>query len=173
MPRSEAYVDLNAIRDNVATLRAGTPAEVMAVVKADGYGHGLLPSARAALAGGASWLGVAFLEEAVALRDAGIDAPLLSWLAVPGERLVDGIVRNVDLSVNATWGLAEVVDAARQAGRPARVHLKVDTGLSRAGAATADWPDLVTAAAKAAAGEEVEVVGIWSHFTYADAPDHP
>ena len=124
MPRSEAYVDLNAIRDNVATLRAGTPAEVMAVVKADGYGHGLLPSARAALAGGASWLGVAFLEEAVALRDAGIDAPLLSWLAAPGERLVDAVLRDVDLSVNATWGLAEVV-------------------------------------------------GIWSHFTYADAPDHP
>jgi alanine racemase len=173
MLRSEAHVDLTAIRHNVATLRSATSAELMAVVKADGYGHGLLPSARAALAGGASWLGVAFLEEAVALRDAGVDAPLLSWLAVPGERLVDGIVRNVDLSVNATWGLAEVVAAARQAGRPARVHLKVDTGLSRAGAATADWPDLVTAAAKAAAGEEVEVVGIWSHFTYADAPDHP
>jgi alanine racemase len=173
MPRSEAYVDLNAIRDNVATLRAGTPAEVMAVVKADGYGHGLLPSARAALAGGASWLGVAFLEEAVALRDAGIDAPLLSWLAAPGERLVDAVLRDVDLSVNATWGLAEVVEAARQAGRRARLHLKVDTGLSRAGAAPTDWPDLVTAAAKAAAADEVEVVGVWSHFTYADAPDHP
>jgi len=173
MLRSEARVDLDAIRDNVATLRAGTSAEVMAVVKADGYGHGLLPSARAALAGGAAWLGVAFLEEALALREAGVDAPLLCWLAVPGERLVEAVARDVDLSVSATWGLAEVVAAARLAGRPARVHLKVDTGLSRGGAEPADWPDLVTAAAKAAAAEDVETVGIWSHFTYADAPGHP
>ncbi len=173
MLRSEARVDLNAIRDNVATLRAGTSAELMAVVKADGYGHGLVPSARAALAGGAAWLGVAFLEEALALRHAGIDAPLLSWLAVPGERLVEGVLRDVDLSVNATWGLADVVEAARQAGRPARLHLKVDTGLSRAGATAGDWPDLVAAAAKAAAADDVEIIGIWSHFTYADAPDHP
>ncbi len=84
MVRSEAVVDLGAIRDNVRLLRSRTPAEVMAVVKADGYGHGLLPSARAALAGGASWLGVAFLEEALALRPAGITAPMLSWLAAPG-----------------------------------------------------------------------------------------
>jgi alanine racemase len=171
--RSEARIDLGAIRDNVATLRAGTPAEVMAVVKADGYGHGLVPAARAALAGGAAWLGVAFLEEALALREAGIGAPLLSWLAVPGERLVEGVRREVDLSISAVWGLAEVVRAARLAGRPARLHLKVDTGLSRGGAAAADWPDLVTAAAKAAAADDVEIVGIWSHFTYADDPGHP
>src|SRR5512133_1990445 len=87
MQRSEAVVDVGAIRDNVALLRSRTAAEVMAVVKADGYGHGLLPAARAALAGGAGWLGVAFLEEALALRRAGICAPVLSWLAVPGEDL--------------------------------------------------------------------------------------
>jgi alanine racemase len=173
MLRSEARVDLDAIRDNVAMLRAGTQAELMAVVKADGYGHGLLPAARAALAGGAGWLGVAFLEEAVALRVAGVDAPLLSWLAVPGEPLVEGVARAVDLSVNAIWGLAEVVEAAQLAGRPARVHLKVDTGLARGGAAPADWPALVTAAAKAAAADDIEIVGIWSHFSYADAPGHP
>jgi alanine racemase len=173
MLRSEARVDLDAIRDNVATLRAGTPAEVMAVVKADGYGHGLLPSARAALAGGATWLGVAFLEEALALRAAGVTAPLLSWLAVPGERLVEALAADVDVSVSATWALAEVVDAARAAGRTARLHLKVDTGLSRGGAAGGDWPDLVTAAAKAASGGEVEVIGVWSHFTWADEPGHP
>jgi alanine racemase len=173
MLRSEARIDLDAIRDNVALLRAHTPAEVMAVVKADGYGHGLVPAARAALAGGATWLGVAFLEEAVALREAGVGARVLSWLAGPGERLVEAVARDVDLSVSATWGLADVVDAAREAGRTAQVHLKVDTGLSRAGASPAEWPELVTAAAKAAAAEEVEVAGIWSHFTYADAPGHP
>jgi alanine racemase len=173
MVRSEAVVDLDAIRDNVARLAAGTPAAVMAVVKADGYGHGLLPAARAALAGGASWLGVAFLEEALALRAAGITSPMLCWLAVPGEDLVAAVAAEVDLSVDAPWAVAEAAAAARTTGRTARLHLKVDTGLSRAGATRADWPDLVTAAAKAAATGEVEIVGVWSHFAYADAPGHP
>jgi alanine racemase len=173
MVRSEAIVDLDAIRDNVALLRSRTPAEVMAVVKADGYGHGLVPAARAALAGGATWLGVAFLEEAMALRAAGLLAPVLSWLAVPGEDLAAGVAADVDLSVSAPWTLAELAAAARDAGRPARVHLKIDTGLSRGGAPFTDWPDLVTAAAKAAAAGEVQVIGIWSHFAYADAPGHP
>lgn len=173
MVRSEAVVDLDAIRDNVALMAAGTPAGVMAVVKADGYGHGLVPSARAALAGGASWLGVAFLEEALALRAAGVTAPMLCWLAVPGEDLTAAVGADVDVSVDAPWSLAEVTAAARAAGRRARIHLKVDTGLSRAGATRADWPELVTAAAKAAATDEVEVVGVWSHFAYADAPGHP
>src|SRR2546430_15606295 len=127
MLRSEALVDLAAIRDNVARLRAGTAAEVMAVVKADGYGHGLVHSARAALAGGATWLGVAFLEEAVALREAGIHAPVLSWLAVPGERLADAVARDVDLSLDSAWRGAEVAEAAPPAGPPAPVHLKNPT----------------------------------------------
>src|SRR6478672_4680428 len=83
--RTEAVVDLSAIRANVASLKAGTAAEVMAVVKADGYGHGLVPSARAALAGGATWLGTAVVDEALALRAAGITVPLLSWLWTPDE----------------------------------------------------------------------------------------
>ncbi len=173
MVRSEAVIDLDAIRDNVTLLRSRTPAEVMAVVKADGYGHGLLPSARAALAGGASWLGVAFLEEALALRRAGITAPVLSWLATPGEDVAAGVAADVDLSASAPWAIGEIVAAAREAGRPAQVHLKIDTGLSRGGAPAADWPDLVTAAAKAAAAGDVQVIGIWSHFAYADAPGHP
>ena len=173
MVRSEADVDLGAIRDNVRLLRSRTPAEVMAVVKADGYGHGLLPSARAALVGGASWLGVAFLEEALALRRDGITAPVLSWLTAPGEDLAAGVAADVDLSVSAPWTISEIISAARDAGQPARVHLKIDTGLSRGGAPAADWPDLVTAAAKAAAAGDVQVIGIWSHFAYADAPGHP
>jgi len=173
MVRSEAVIDLGAIRRNVSVLRSGTAAEVMAVVKADGYGHGLVPAARAALAGGATWLGVAFLEEALALRGAGILAPVLSWLAVPGEDVAAGVAADVDLSVSAPWALAEVVAAARETGQQARVHLKVDTGLCRGGATAADWPELVTVAAKAAAADEIEVVGIWSHFAYADSPGHP
>jgi len=169
-----ARVDLGAIRANVEALRAATSAEVLAVVKADGYGHGLLPSARAAVAGGATWLGTALLDEALALRAAGIMAPrVLAWLIGPGEAWADALAADVDLSVNAGWALDEVVAAARQAGTTARVHLKVDSGLGRGGAAPADWADLVEAARKAEAEGVVQVVGLWSHLAYADAPGHP
>ena len=172
-PRSEAVVDLDVIRHNVATLRAGTRAEVMACVKADGYGHGIVPAGRAALAGGASWLGVAFVEEALTLRRSGVDAPLLAWLASPGEPLAEAVGADVDLSAGAPWALAEVVAGAREVGRRARVHLEVDTGLGRGGAPLADWGDLVDAAAKAQAADEIEVVGVWSHLACSDQPDHP
>jgi alanine racemase len=173
--RTEAVVDLAAISANVATLKAGTGAELMAVVKADGYGHGLVPAARAALAGGATWLGTAIVDEALALRAAGIDVPLLSWLWTPEEADTIGraVAAGIDLSVSSQGQLEIVTAAARAAGRGARIHLKIDTGLSRNGAYVTEWPDLVTATAKAAAAGEVDPVGIWSHFAYADAPGHP
>ena len=189
----------------------------MAVVKADGYGHGLVPAARAVLAGGADYLGVAVLPEAMALREAGvtapvlawlhgpgtdfapaltadveesvnaelglaealalravgITAPLLAWLHGPGTDFAPALAADIELSVNAEWGLAEVVAAARATGRPAKVHLFADTGLSREGATPADWPGLVAAAARAQADGDVAVVGLWSHMAYADAPTHP
>jgi alanine racemase len=167
-------VDLGAIRANVAALRAGTSAEVMAVVKADGYGHGLVPSAQAAVAGGATWLGTALLEEALALRAAGLTEPrVLAWLSGRDERWADGIRSDIDLSAAAVWAVEAIAAAARTAGTPARVHLKVDTGLSRGGAVMADWADVVDAARKAEADDTVRVVGVWSHFAYADAPGHP
>jgi alanine racemase len=172
--RAAAYVDLNAIRDNVARLHeASSTAALMAVVKADAYGHGLVPSARAALAGGASWLGTAALDEALVLRRSGIDVRVLSWLAAPGERYADAIRADVDVSVNAPWALAEVATAARTVGTAARIHLKVDTGLARAGAWIEDWPTLVDAALAAEADGTVRVVGLWSHLAHADAPAHP
>ena len=173
MWQAEVRIDLDAIRDNVARLRSGTSAEVMAIVKADGYGHGMVPAARAALRGGATWLGVCTLGEALELRRAGITAPVLAWLLAPGLPLHEGVGAGVDLSAASLGGLAEMVSAAETAGRPARVHLKVDTGLSRGGAMAADWPALAEAAAKAEAAGAVEVVGVWSHFAYADAPGHP
>jgi alanine racemase len=145
----------------------------MAVVKADGYGHGLLPSARAALTGGATWLGVAFLEEALALRAAGITAPILSWLAAPGEPMSDALSADVDVSVSEVWSLEEVRRAAVATNTVARVHLKADTGLHRGGASPVRWPDLVEAAAKGEAAGDIRVVGLWSHFAFADAPGHP
>ena len=174
MSTSEAVVDLGAIRANVAHLCAHTDASVMAVVKADGYGHGLVPSARAALEGGATWLGVAQLDEALALRGAGLDAPTLAWLWAPDE--IDGLHRaldaNVDISVSAPWALDLVVAWAERSDRTARIHLKIDTGLSRNGAYVDDWPALVSAAAGAEAAGHVRADGIWSHFAYADAPGH-
>ena len=173
--RTEAVIDLDTIRGNVATLKAGTSAEVMAVVKADGYGHGLVPSARAALAGGATWLGVAIIDEALALRDAGITAPVLAWLWTPQEaaEVRAAVGAGIDLSVSSVWALDAVVAAARELATTARVHLKIDTGLSRNGSSAADWPELVVATVKAQAGGEVEAVGVWSHFAYADEPGHP
>ncbi|MCL2780766.1 MAG: alanine racemase [Actinomycetia bacterium] len=175
MPHAEAEVSLSAISGNVARLKSATPAEVMAVVKADGYGHGLLECARASLAGGASWLGVALIEEALALRAAGLDAPTLAWLWSPSEsEAVRAAVRaGVDLSVGGSWSLAAVTAAARETGKPARIHLKIDTGLSRNGCYVDDWPELLAAVAQARAAGEVEPVGVWSHFAFADAPGHP
>lgn len=180
MWQAEIRVDLAAIRHNVATLRAltgaattGSGAEVMTVVKADGYGHGMVPVARAALEAGATWLGACTLDEALALRAAGIEAPVLAWLFAPGQPLRLGVEQSVDLSAGAEWLLTEIMEAARAAGRPARVHLKVDTGLSRGGATAATWTGLVEAAAKAQADGLIEVVGVWSHLACADEPAHP
>jgi alanine racemase len=172
MWQAEVRVDLDAIRDNVAALRVSTRAEVMAVVKADGYGHGMLPSARAALAGGATWLGVGTLGEALDLRRNGITAPVLAWLLAPGLPLHEAVAADVDLNAASLGLLDELVTAARRAGRPARAHLKLDTGLSRGGATAGDWPTLLEAAAKAQADGDVEVVGVWSHLACADVPGH-
>ena len=171
---SRAVVDLDAIRSNVAALaeRAG-PAQVMAVVKADAYGHGLVPSAHAALAGGATWLGVAQAAEALALRAAGIDVPVLTWLYAPAEPLDALVAARVDVSVSSAAALVQVVDAARATGRTARVHVKVDTGMGRGGVQPVELSALLDAAVAAQAEGAVDVVGIWSHLAWADAPDHP
>jgi alanine racemase len=176
--RAEIVVDLDAISDNVATLRArvreqAPNALMMTVVKADGYGHGLVGSARAARAGGADWLGVAVLEEALALRAAGDTGPLLAWLAVPGEDYTGAVETGVDLTAYSPAQVAEIAAAARAVGFRARLQLKVDTGLSRGGATEAAWPALVEAAADAEQSGAVQVTGVWSHFACSDEPDHP
>jgi alanine racemase len=170
----EAVIDLAAVRGNVVSLRehAGD-AQVLAVVKADAYGHGLLPCARAALAGGADWLGVAQVAEALQLRAAGVDARLLCWLYAPGGDVGAAVAADVDVSVAAPWAVAEALTAAQESGRTARLHLKTDTGLGRGGATEADWPALVDAALAAEATGAARVVGVWSHLAFADAPDHP
>lgn len=170
-PGSVAVVDLGAIAANVASIRSGVgAAEVMAVVKADGYGHGAVPAARAAIAGGASWLGVAFVGEALGLRAAGVDVPILTLIATAGDDLATAVAAGVDLSVGHPSTLWAVAAAAGVAGRAARVHLEFDSGLTRGGTAAAGWPELVRAAAEASG---IEIVAIWSHFACADEPGHP
>lgn len=172
--RARAEIDLAAVRSNVRTLRAYAPrCELMAVVKADGYGHGALPCARAARAAGAAWLGTATPQEALALRAAGDEGRLMCWLWTPGGPWREAIEADVDVSVSAGWALAECVAAARACGRTARVQLKADTGLGRGGATAADWPGLVAAARAAEAEEAIRVTGVWSHLACADEPGHP
>jgi alanine racemase len=170
----EALIELGAIKDNVGALaRHVGGAQVMAVVKADGYGHGMIPAAGAALDGGATWLGVVHVAEALALRRAGISAPVLCLLAAPDAPHEDAVRHDVDLSVGSADLLGRIAAAAQRAGRPARVHLKADTGMSRGGATAADWPGLVAAARSAEAAGQVRIVGIFSHFACADIPGHP
>lgn len=175
---SSAAVDLAAIRHNLGVLRAAAPGALqLATVKANAYGHGLLPVARAALDGGADWLGVAQLAEAFTLRhgldEAGVaraDAPILAWISTSSSDFAAAIEADIDLSVSWTWVLADICAAARQAGRPARVHVKIDTGMSRAGSTLADLPALASALRMAADDGLVDVVGAWSHMSRADDP---
>ncbi|MER6334668.1 alanine racemase [Streptomyces sp. NPDC001034] len=173
--RARAEIDLGALRANVRTLRARVgDAAVMAVVKADGYGHGALPCARAAVEAGATWLGTATPEEALALRAAGLTQRVLCWLWVPGGPWRQAIEADIDVSVSGMWALDEATAAARAAGRTARVQLKADTGLGRNGCQPgADWAELVAAALRAEADGLVRVTGLWSHFACADEPGHP
>ncbi|MFJ7151951.1 alanine racemase [Streptomyces sp. NPDC100445] len=173
--RARAEIDLGALRANVRTLRARAGrAAVMAVVKSDGYGHGAVPCARAALEAGASWLGTATAEEALALRAAGLPGRVLCWLWVPGGPWRQAIEADIDVSLSGLWALREVTAAAREAGRPARVQLKADTGLGRNGCQPGeDWADLVTEALRAEAEGLVRVTGLWSHLACADEPGHP
>lgn len=174
MTPAEARVDLSAIAHNIGVLREhASGAEVMAVVKADGYGHGMVESARACLQAGATRLGAALVSEAVALREAGFTVPILAWIITPGESLDAAAEHGIELSAGSTVILDRIADAARRTGRTVRVHLKVDTGISRGGAPLAAWPELLDRAAALRAEGVIEVTGLWSHFACADIPGHP
>jgi alanine racemase len=160
--RAEALVDLSAIKFNVASIKERCGAEVLAVVKADAYGHGLIPVAKAALDAGASMLGVALLEEAIALREAGINAPILAWLVQPGSDFARAIELDIDLAAASLIALREIKAASGK--KRARVHLEVDTGMTRGGFLS-EWSQI-----SAADVEGIDVIGVFSHFARADEP---
>src|SRR5262249_37545117 len=170
---AEAQVDLDVVRDNVTGLRKHVgAADLMAVVKPDAYGHGMVPVARAALAGGAGWLGVVRMAEALELRAAGLTAPVLCLMSVPGGPHAEAIRHDVDLAAGSAGMVAELPAPAQRARRPARGPVKVDAGMSRGGATMADWPGVVAEALAAQAAGHVTIVGIWSHLACADMPGH-
>ncbi len=160
--RAEAVINLSAIKSNVATLKAKAGVDLMAVVKADAYGHGLVPVAKAALDGGATWLGVALLEEAIALRAAGITAPILAWLVPPGSDFQSAVDKDIDLAVSSIKTLDEI-RLLKGSKRP-RIHLEVDTGMTRGGFLS-EWSEIDINHLQG-----VEIVGIFSHFARSDEP---
>jgi alanine racemase len=168
-----AEIDLAAFRSNVATLKAHAGVAAMVVVKADGYGHGILQCAREARAAGAEWLGVATPAEALLLREAGDTGLLLAWLYGLDEDLAPLVAADVDVSAQSVEQIGRLTSAAATVQRRARVHLKIDTGLSRNGAPSYEWQQICALAAEAERSGAVEVVGIWSHLAAADEPGHP
>jgi alanine racemase len=170
---AEAVVDLSAIADNVRVVAGVARTAVMAVVKADGSGHGAVPVARAALGAGATWLGVTSATEALTLRTAGIQAPVLSWLHRPDEDFTRLIGADVDIAASTLTHLHGIAGAAVRLSRPAVVQLKADVGLSRNGANGEDWPEMVTWARKYEAEGSIRVRGVWSHLTNAEEPTGP
>jgi len=166
--RAYAEIDLRALSSNVRALkRMIGDAKFMAVVKADAYGHGAVECARAARDAGADWLGVCFIDEALELRRAGIDGPILAWLLSEDDDFVAAIESDIDLSVTSVAEFKRVEAAFAAVGKPMRVHIELDTGLARAGAAPYEWEELFTLASA------VRVVSMWSHMANADTPLSP
>ncbi|MCC2034087.1 alanine racemase [Microbacterium allomyrinae] len=166
----EATIDVGAIEDNVRHLRRLTGSEVIAVVKADGYGHGAVRSAVAALAGGASRIGVSDIAEALALRRAGIDAPIVAWLHAPGADFAAAAAHGIELGISSIDQLQQAA-AAASADRPVAVHLKLETGLSRNGIAPEDFRLVFAEAARLERIGRLRVVALFSHLSNTSVED--
>ena len=169
MSRASAEINLLAIADNLNLIKGKTNAQVLAVVKADAYGHGLVQVGKAAEAAGANWLGTALLEEGIALRNSGIKVPIISWLTPLGEDFKTAINLNIDLSISSIELLIEVIAAGKVVKKIPRVHIEVDTGMSRGGVGD-DWQLFLTELSKAVKAHEINIIGIWSHLARADEP---
>lgn len=166
----EASIDVGAIEDNVRHLRRLTSSEVIAVVKADGYGHGAARAAAAAIAGGATRIGVADIVEAIALRRAGIDAPVLAWLHAPGADFADAVAHGIELGISSLEQLQRAADAA-SGDRPVAVHLKLETGLSRNGVPPEHYRVVFAEAARLERIGRLRIVSIFSHLSNASEAD--
>ena len=170
MSRASAEINLSAITQNFKSIKSRTTADVLAVVKADAYGHGLIPVSKALEEAGADWFGTALLEEAINLRKAGILKPIISWLTPLGEDFKSAIDLDIDLGIPSVDLLDEVIKAASLTGKTARIHLEIDTGMSRGGVLS-EWDQLIKSVLVGVNLKQLKVIGIWSHFARADEPD--
>jgi alanine racemase len=170
MSRASAEINLSAITQNFKSIKSRTTADVLAVVKADAYGHGLIPVSKALEEAGADWFGTALLEEAINLRKAGILKPIISWLTPLGEDFKSAIDLDIDLGIPSIDLLDEVIKAASLTGKAARIHLEIDTGMSRGGVLS-EWDQLIKSVLAGVNLKQLKVIGIWSHFARADEPD--
>ena len=170
MSRARAEINLAAIAENLKFIKSKTSAQVLAVVKADAYGHGLINVAKAAEKSGADWLGTALLEEGIALRNGGITKPIISWLTPIGEDFRTAINLDIDLSVSSIELLNEVILVGKSINKVPRVHIEIDTGMNRGGFGD-DWGLLLPEIVKAVKANEIKAIGIWSHFARADEPN--
>jgi len=170
MSRASAEINLSAIAQNFKSIKSRTTADVLAVVKADAYGHGLIPVSKALEEAGANWFGTALLEEAVNLRKAGILKPIISWLTPLGEDFKSAIGLDIDLGIPSIDLLDEVIKVASLTGKAARIHLEIDTGMSRGGVLS-EWDQLIKSVFVGVNLKQLKVIGIWSHFARADEPD--
>ncbi|GED97236.1 alanine racemase [Gordonia crocea] len=168
-----ATVDLAAIAHNLRTIADGAGAGVLAVVKADGYGHGAVPVARTLVDAGANGLGVAHIREALALREAGIPGPITAWLHTRDTDFAVAIAAGLDIAVSSARQLAAVVDAAGRHGETATVTVKVDTGMNRSGVAADEWESFVDDLARARAAGAVALRGVMTHLACGDEPANP
>jgi alanine racemase len=169
MSRASAEINLSAITQNFKLIKSRTTADVLAVVKADAYGHGLIPVSKALEEAGADWFGTALLEEAINLRKAGILKPIISWLTPLGEDFKSAIDLDIDLGIPSIDLLDEVIKAASLTGKAARIHLEIDTGMSRGGVLS-EWDQLIKSVLVGVNLKLLKVIGIWSHFARADEP---
>jgi alanine racemase len=165
---TRAVVDLEAVRHNVRALKPDR-AELMAVVKANAYGHGEGPVAGAALEAGATWLGVALVEEGIRLREAGLDAPILLLSELPGEAARDALAADLTPTVYSLTIADAVTAAGESLGRTPRVHVKVDTGMHRVGIPPERAPELAARLRE----RGVEIEGVWTHFVRSEEVDEP
>lgn len=163
-------IDHSALAHNLALVCRVSGVDVMAVVKADGFGLGAVQVARTMAAAGASSLGVTSIDEALALRRAGLTLPILAWLAHPGADLAGAIRSRIELSAATIEMVLAVSTAADKLGVTAGVHLEADTGLKRGGASATDWPELCRVAARLERAGSIRVVGVWSHLARAAHP---
>ncbi|MDA3030527.1 MAG: alanine racemase [Actinomycetota bacterium] len=169
MSRACVEVNLSAIAQNFKSIKSRTTADVLAVVKADAYGHGLIPVSKALEDAGADWFGTALLKEAINLRKAGILKPIISWLTPLGEDFKSAIDLDIDLGIPSIDLLNEVIKAASLTGKTARIHLEIDTGMSRGGVLS-EWDQLIKSVLMGVNLKQLKVIGIWSHFARADEP---